>query len=165
MSKLKTKLAAENARAIKWKSKYRTLKERYERLKLKWTQLKETSALQKAPHAPLEIGPDSKAFVSHCYRELLGREASPDELDHAEGFAAILDSGLWTREQVMWAIIQSQEFKARHQQMEFVPAGHFYSAVPSATDRFRAMAKKISAPSPIDLQPCSQARLLHSFLP
>ncbi|HSI15227.1 MAG TPA: CmcI family methyltransferase [Chthoniobacter sp.] len=109
---------------------------------------------------------DSKNFVRHSYRSLLGREPSAEELDHRAGFAAMLDTKEWTREQVMWALIQSEEFAARHSQKEFVPAGHFYSAVPSQADRIRAMsANPTPAPLSLDLAPCDQARLLRSFLP
>lgn len=109
---------------------------------------------------------DSKAFVRHCYRSLLGREPSAEELDHEAGFAAALDARSWTREQVMWALIRSEEFADRHSQKEFVPAGHFYSAIPSQADRIRAMsANPTPAPLPLDLAPCDQALLLRSFLP
>ena len=161
MANLKERLVAQHARALEWKTKRQALKQRYGGLKQKWLALKESQLSVGDGAAPY----DSKALVSRCYGEMLGREPSLEELDHGEGFPAMLDTKLWTQEQVMWAIIQCQEFKVRVHQAEFVPPGHFYSAIPNAGDRMPAMARNLSpTPLPIEMNPGAQARLLRSFL-
>jgi hypothetical protein len=68
-----------------------------------------------------------------CYNSILGREGRNEELSYWIGE---LDCGLISREEVFVRFLTSQEFGDRqHSSLEFVPAGHFYSVVPSQQER------------------------------
>ncbi|HSJ01449.1 MAG TPA: class I SAM-dependent methyltransferase [Verrucomicrobium sp.] len=161
MSRSQQRLAEEHAKAAKWKEKHQLLKARYEALKQKH------AALKLAGKAPVGAAPGSTSldFVRKCYQSLLGRAVSDLELHHPSGYAAALDAGVWTREQVMWAIVGGEEFASRSQTAEFVPAGHFYSALPGPDDRQRAIqARSAQRGAELQMNAEGQKQLMEAFL-
>jgi predicted O-methyltransferase YrrM len=76
----------------------------------------------------------SLEFVNFCYRTILGRE--PDQIGQ-RAYVQALDEGHVDREGVLLAFLRSDEFNQRQRPAEFVPPGHFFSAVPSEADRER----------------------------
>jgi predicted O-methyltransferase YrrM len=112
---------------------------------------------------------DIFAFLTRCYRQLLGRE--PD----ANGFnayVAALQKGLVSRAQVVLDFFESSEFLQRSRSLactsEFVVPGHYYSALPSKEDRLRAMESASATKfdlSGIDMDWEGQERLLETLLP
>jgi predicted O-methyltransferase YrrM len=102
-------------------------------------------------------------FVEFCYQQILGRK--PDKagrLDHVQA----LGSRRITREELMIAFIASDEFQNKRRSQEFVPTGHYASAVPSIEEREAFLS---SAPSDdsnilgIDLNSQKQLELLKQF--
>lgn len=76
---------------------------------------------------------NSTEFVNYCYETILGREGRIEELAH---WINALETGVLSQEQVFIAFLNSEEYRNRQQtNSEFVPAGHFYSVVPSKQDR------------------------------
>ena len=78
-------------------------------------------------------------FVDFVYQRTLGRKADEDGKKH---FIYMLNSGLADRESVLLALLNCDEYLARLVCAEFVPAGHFYSAVPSVEDKQRYFSNK-----------------------
>jgi len=71
-------------------------------------------------------------FVRLCYDRLLKRPVD----DEAESnFKLGLENGDLSREQLLILLMTSEEYRLRTEALEFVPPGHFYSAVPSLADR------------------------------
>jgi hypothetical protein len=77
-------------------------------------------------------------FVVSCYQSILGRKPSKGELNH---YLPSLDHGKISREQLALDFCSSTEFigRLRRPNAEFVEAGHYYSAIPSAGDKRRAI--------------------------
>ena len=169
MSRTKAKLAKEHERAVRWKEQHRLLKLRYTVLKEKIALLKKESVKCETPPVPLEVTKSdteesSITFVKECYMAALGRAPLEEELRHPDGYAAMLVAGKWTRLQILTTILQGQEFRERHVNLEFVPAGHFYSAVPSPEDRARAIQRRDAQEGAgIDMRPEAQKQLLQMF--
>lgn len=86
----------------------------------------ETVPLSPMPDAPQ----DAAAFVACCSRSILGREPAPEEVRHYT--CLLTQAGGHT--QVLKSYLECPEFQGRLGG-EFVPAGHFYSVVPSAETR------------------------------
>jgi len=76
---------------------------------------------------------DSVDFVNFCFVAILGRECRDEERSY---WIEALDRGILSREKVLIEFLTSKEFRDRQQpNPEFVPAGHFYSAIPSLNER------------------------------
>lgn len=71
-------------------------------------------------------------FIEFCYLNFLKR--SPDEQGKQEYINA-LKSNTMTREEIFNSFINCDEFKFKFISEEFVPPGHFYSALPSLEDK------------------------------
>lgn len=85
-----------------------------------------------------------EAFVDFCYKHLLRR--APDEEGRAHFVRSLLSRHM-TREDVLVQFATCHEFESKLRSLEFVPPGHFYSAVPSIDER-RAF---LDAPPPADV--------------
>lgn len=108
---------------------------------------------------------NNKDFIHFCYLKLLNRE--PDQKG-ASSYLQELDRNQTTRENVLLKFINSKEYSQRQTAHEFVPGGHFYSAVPSTNDRNEYLAKQISLPEKIngiDIKKESQISLLSTLKP
>ena len=101
-------------------------------------------------------------FLDWAFVALLKRTPSPQESQHLE---AAIETQSMTQLQVLALIIDGQEYRNSNIDNEFVPSGHFYSAVPSLADRRRVLDSPTqSAPPPgIDLNHTTQVQLLKSF--
>jgi predicted O-methyltransferase YrrM len=71
-------------------------------------------------------------FIEFCYKKILRREPDKEGEIH---YANALSSRHLTREDMMIKFVYSEEFESRVASQEFVPQGHFYSAIPSIADR------------------------------
>jgi len=71
-------------------------------------------------------------FVEFCYLKILGR--NPDREDKIH-YKNALSSRHLTREDMMIQFVTCEEFESRIASQEFVPSGHFYSAIPSIEER------------------------------
>jgi len=69
-----------------------------------------------------------KEFVEFCYLKILRR--SPDKEDKIH-YSNALSSRHLTREDMMIQFVTCEEFESRVASQEFVPSGHFYSAIHS----------------------------------
>jgi predicted O-methyltransferase YrrM len=102
-------------------------------------------------------------FVEFCYLQILGRK--PDGPGHIDQVNALRLRRI-NREELMRAFIASDEFQRKHLSQEFVPAGHFASAIPSIEEREAFLS---SAPSDdvnipgIDFNAQRQFELLQQF--
>lgn len=108
---------------------------------------------------------NDEAFVQYCYKMLLNREA--DDAGTAF-FTNELKSGKSTREKVLLTFINCDEYKLRHANLEFVPSGHFYSAIPSSQDREEYLTKSTIVQenfSGIDINKEKQISLLSTLKP
>lgn len=118
---------------------------------------------------------NDREFIAFCYQRILGREPDVRGLHHY--LVALSDRAL-SRQQLMLDFLESPEYRQRQggpqpvapgePPAEFVPAGHFYSAIPSADDRLRALANYQAAPSAlpgIDLGIERQWALLEELRP
>lgn len=103
-------------------------------------------------------------FVDFCYREVLGRPAD------AEGKAIYLENlkhGRQTREAILLIFLTSDEYQSKKSSTEFVPAGHFYSAVPSIQEREKFTSDDQEIPNTlpgIEINDAVQMELLEQFL-
>ncbi|MFM7136327.1 MAG: DUF4214 domain-containing protein [Planctomycetota bacterium] len=118
---------------------------------------------------------NDREFVTYCYQRILGREPDVRGLHHY--IVALSDRAL-SRQQLMLDFLESQEFRQRQgyppaaaaplPSAEFVPAGHYYSTIPSADDRRRALANFQARPTDlpgIDLHSERQWALLEELRP
>lgn len=122
------------------------------------------------PEQLLELDPDTVSrlpddvFVEWAYRIIFGRE--PDEFGRRT-YADSLRSGRLTREAILTFLLTSPESRLWLDNREFVPPGHFFSAVPSLADRQRFLA---APPDPlpildVDLRHEAQIALLQELRP
>jgi predicted O-methyltransferase YrrM len=101
-----------------------------------------------------------REFLTEAFQAALGRRPSTQDF---EAYGELLRAGRWTRETVLWDLLHCEEYKQRNESdvREFVPAGHFYSAVPGYADREEAIRdEKPKILWQVDLRPKFQARLL-----
>lgn len=105
-------------------------------------------------------------FVIWAYESVLRRD--PDERGMSR-WVGDLESGKITREDVLLIMLTSDEFVdgAITLGTEFVPAGHFYSAVPSDEDRRWALeGERVSEPViDVDLRVDEQKKLIETLAP
>ena len=102
-------------------------------------------------------------FISFCYELLLKR---PVDEQAESNFKSGLENGDLSREQLLIRIITSEEYRLRTDALEFVPPGHFYSAVPSLADREAMISEgrgSIESVPGIALNGESQLNLLKEF--
>jgi len=95
-----------------------------------------------------------REFVTYCYQRILGREPDLRGLHH---YIMALGDRALSRQQLMLDLLESPEFQQRFSApaaapvaaaaAEFVPPGHYYSAIPSAEDRRRALANYQAGPT------------------
>ena len=97
-------------------------------------------------------------FITFCYQRILGREADASGLEQYLG--ALRDLRM-SRQQILMEFVESPECRqglatarlpltGHAQPTEFVPPGHYYSAIPSEADRRRASAVRLA--KPVELQ-------------
>lgn len=86
----------------------------------------------------------NELFVHYCYQKILGR--APDDSGLRQ-FVEALDTNALNREQILIQFLESPEHEPSASARaipaalrEFVPPGHYYSAVPSPEDREHALA-------------------------
>jgi predicted O-methyltransferase YrrM len=77
---------------------------------------------------------DSTALVHFCFNGILGRKCNEAELTY---WMRALKAGAVSREQIFIELLSSKESLERQANQEFVPPGHFYSAIPSKQDRMQ----------------------------
>lgn len=118
---------------------------------------------------------NDREFMTFCYQRILGREPDVRGLHH---YLVALGDRAISRQQILMDFLESAEFRQRMgspppsaaaaAHAEFVPAGHFYSAIPSADDRRRAIDHFRSAPADlpgVEMEVERQWRLLETLLP
>jgi predicted O-methyltransferase YrrM len=74
----------------------------------------------------------AEEFIEFCYRKILGRNPDNKAKMH---YTNALSSQDLTREDMLIEFITCKEFESRIASLEFVPAGHFYSAIPDLETR------------------------------
>lgn len=109
---------------------------------------------------------DDAEFVTWAYDNVLRRE--PDDRGY-ERWIGDLSSGSITREDVLLIMLTSDEFADSRFELgtEFVPTGHFYSAVPSDDDRRWSLEGERN-PGPVtevDLNVDAQLELVRALAP
>ena len=99
-------------------------------------------------------------FIDYCYRTILGR--APDQ-GGKEHYLSVLRKG-GTRESILYRFLDSEEAAARVT-TEFVPPGHFYSALPSREERakFCASPAAVRPVAGIHLNEDDQVRFLETI--
>ena len=75
---------------------------------------------------------NNQEFVHFCYKRILQRSPEQESLIH---YTNALDSKHLSREDLIITFFACQEFESITLSQEFVPTGHFYSAVPSFEER------------------------------
>lgn len=105
---------------------------------------------------------DDRSFIKHCYDKLLNR--APDEKGEA-AYASALSKGLISREGVLLAFLESSEYEKLRSAREFVPPGHFYSALPSRMEResYRQSTMEGNEIPGVELRKTQQKELLTQF--
>lgn len=119
-----------------------------------------------------------REFVTYCYQRVLGREPDVRGLHH---YLVALGDRALSREQLLRDFLDSPEFQQRLNApatvpaaapaaatAEFVPPGHYYSAIPGTDDRRRALANCRAGPTElpgIDLGSERQWALLDELQP
>lgn len=105
-------------------------------------------------------------FVVWAYENVLRRDPDPGGMSR---WVSDLESGKITREDVLLIMLTSDEFVdgAVSLGTEFVPTGHFYSAVPSDDDRRWALdgARTASPVADVDLRADAQTELITTLAP
>jgi len=71
-------------------------------------------------------------FVEFCYQKILGR---PSDKKGRMYYIAALASRYLSREDMVVRFLTCEEFESKITASEFVPPGHFYSALPSTQER------------------------------
>ena len=118
---------------------------------------------------------NDREFVTFCYQRILGREPDVRGLHH---YVVALSDRALSRQQLMLELMESPEYRQRQgtpqpaaaaaSSAEFVPPGHYYSAIPSVDDRRRALANYLASPAElpgIDLAIERQWALLEDLRP
>ncbi len=104
-----------------------------------------------------------KKFVEFCYKQVLRRK--PDKAGQ-DFYVNALKSKHISREDFLIKLTTCDEFKKEVLSQEFVPPGHFYSVIPSESEKKEFLAlkpsKRISVPG-IKLNEKKQLRLLKKF--
>lgn len=80
-------------------------------------------------------------FIEFCYQKILRR--NPDQ-EGSLHYTHALNSHYLTREEILIQFISCEEFKSRAASEEFVPSGHFYSAIPSVEEREAFLSSDLS---------------------
>lgn len=103
-------------------------------------------------------------FIEYIYRRVLQR---PVDKEARLSLNQSLEDGSMSRDQITATLVGSKEFDALAASAEFVPTGHFFSAVTNAHDRtaIQRRSSDASPPAEIDFRYESQWELLESFLP
>lgn len=115
------------------------------------------------PTAWFHDGQSDEEFVDACFRALLRRE--PDAAGRAHHLG-LLAAGT-PRLQVVDAFLGSGEYRDRELANQWVPAGHFYSPLPSRAEVAEHAARpRLTAEFPgLDLQDEEQRKLMEAFAP
>jgi len=102
-------------------------------------------------------------FVDACFMILLAR---PSDADGRNFHLASLQAGT-SRLAVIDAFLSCDEFKARNRANQWVPAGHFYSPLPSLdeVEAHRLKTSRHDLIPGVDLQEVEQLALLEQFKP
>lgn len=106
---------------------------------------------------------NNEDFIEFCYNKILGREA---DSEGRNAFLSELNSNRLSREDILSHFITCEEFEQRLLFGEFVPPGHFYSVIPSITEKQLHALSKEENPSElrgIDLKFSKQHELLEQF--
>ena len=74
---------------------------------------------------------NNEEFIRFCYQTILGRDVNFDD----EGYYLKNIRDESDRLNIVFEFLDSDEFKKRVKPLEFVPYGHYYSALPSLADR------------------------------
>jgi hypothetical protein len=109
---------------------------------------------------PCGVFINSTDFVNICCNAMLGRESSKEEKSN---WVSALDSRAISGEIVLLELLYSREFLDRQQpNREFVPAGHYYSAVPSLKERTEFLNQEYTTEqmAGIDVNEMGQVELL-----
>lgn len=105
----------------------------------------------------------NQKFVEYCYEKILRRKIDDEGQLYLTN---MLNSGNVSRADIMIQLLSCDEYVEKTTPMEFVPAGHFYSAIPSIEEREafifqdQALANEISG---INLNTEKQMALLKDF--
>ncbi|NER83054.1 MAG: DUF4214 domain-containing protein [Leptolyngbya sp. SIO1D8] len=108
-------------------------------------------------------GMDNQEFIDFWYQKVLKRKP---ETDVNKYYKKALESGEVTREEIIIRLINSEEFRPLRVNKEFVPPGHFYSAIPSQKEREAFLAEDLSGIDEIpgvNLNIQKQVDLLNQF--
>lgn len=73
-----------------------------------------------------------KDFVDFCYQQILAR---PADSEGEKVYIKALKHHSLTREEILIKFLTCPEYQSRKNSLEFVPPGHFYSAIPSTDER------------------------------
>lgn len=104
-----------------------------------------------------------QVFLKTCYERILGR--NPDKESYDFYLNSLLSKKI-SREELLYQLILCEEFKSKVSSQEFVPPGHFYSAVPSIEERnnfISSVEKEINDISEVEINKEKQLELLRSF--
>ncbi|MDZ7783599.1 MAG: class I SAM-dependent methyltransferase [Halioglobus sp.] len=100
-------------------------------------------------------------FIDLCYERILGRVADKKSRSN---LLARLESGKTTRDSIVVDLLQSPEFESQLACREAYPAGHFFSALPSAEERARyVLDARCESIAGVDLQTATQTALAQEF--
>tara|TARA_R110002049_G_scaffold23490_15_gene82697 strand:- start:425 stop:1585 length:1161 start_codon:yes stop_codon:yes gene_type:complete len=100
-------------------------------------------------------------FLELCYQGILGR--APSAKDRAS-FSSQFEAGAMTRDEFVCEILQCSEFASHSANREAYPAGHFFSALPSAQERAQYIRDtSCESVAGIDLRLTEQTALAKAF--
>lgn len=103
-------------------------------------------------------------LIEFCYKNILGRES---DQEGKTAFLSELYANNLSREDLLIHFVTCEEFNQRLLSGEFVPPGHFYSVIPSSTEKKLYLLTDEEHPSQfdgIDLNLSEQYKLLEQFL-
>ncbi|MCH6258261.1 class I SAM-dependent methyltransferase [Puniceicoccaceae bacterium K14] len=105
-----------------------------------------------------------EVFIERIFQRVLRRKADPQG---KAAYIQALKEKHTTREQVVASLVESEEYDQILESSEFVPSGHFYSAVTSTEERERFVAEQpsLTRPTEIDFNDSRQWDLIESFKP
>ena len=105
---------------------------------------------------------NASELLDWAFHALLKRAPSAHERQH---LTEAINARSLTELQALVLIIDGAEYQNSNAEYEFVPTGHFYSAVPSMADRRRILDRPAHTPPlpDIDLNHHAQMQLLRSF--